>query len=336
MRRIAALLLVPVLLLSAACGGDEDPKVSAPVATGTPGEPTISEGSSFGEVPVIKTKGEPPKDLQVKVLTEGKGKTVKAGDILVADFKGQVWDSGGIELIPFEDSFDSGSPMVKPIGVGGIIKAWDEKIPGQKVGSRIQMTAPPAYALGMTGNQGAGILPNDTLVFVIDILDTFPAKEAAQGTAVSDGLAGLPTVKGATTPTISIPKSGSPPKGLVAKVLIEGEGDPVKDGQFLAVHYTGVLWRTGKIFDSSWERPTGPVPIGITIGEGIIDGWSKGLVGKKVGSRVLLSVPPSEAYGKEGLKVAQINGTDTLVFVVDILRGYKVAVQPSPSAKPSS
>lgn len=320
MRRIAALLLIPALLLPAACGGG-DAKVATTTAPNTPGA-NVTAGAAYGQEPTIKTFGTPPKEIDFKVLTQGTGKTVKSGDILVANFKGQVWEPGGIDLIPFENSFESKSPMVRPIGTGGIIAAWDKKVPGAKVGSRLMLTAPPSEALGTAGNQPAGILPNDTLVFVIDILDSFSPKEAATGKAVTAGLAGLPTVKGTTTPTITIPKTGTPPKELVSKVLIEGKGPAVKDAQFLAVHYTGVLWRNGKTFDSSWERPGGPVPIGITIGEGIIEGWSKGLTGKKVGSRVLLVVPPADGYGKDGLKLANITATDTLVFVVDILRSY--------------
>jgi peptidylprolyl isomerase len=54
----------------------------------------------------------------------------------------------------------------------------------------------------------------------------------------------------------------------------------------------------------------------------VIPGWSDGLLGKKVGSRVLLSIPPAEGYGKQGSSQAGIKGTDTLVFVVDILGSY--------------
>lgn len=322
MRRIAALLLIPALLLPAACGGGDAKVATATTAPGVPGEPTLTGGTAFGEEPKVSTKGEPPKEIRLKILKQGDGKVVKNGDILVANFKGQVWEPGGIELIPFENSFESKSPMVRPIGSGGIIAAWDKKVPGQKVGSRLLLTAPPSEALGNTGNQAAGILPNDTLVFVIDILDSFSPKEGATGKGVTAGLAGLPTVKGATSPTITIPKGGTPPKTLLDQVLIEGKGAAVKDAQFLAVHYTGVLWRNGKTFDSSWERPGGPVPIGITLGEGIIEGWSKGLEGKKVGSRVLLIVPPADGYGKDGMKLAGITATDTLVFVVDILRAF--------------
>ena len=52
---------------------------------------------------------------------------------------------------------------------------------------------------------------------------------------------------------------------------------------------------------------------------GVIAGWDEGLVGQTVGSQVLLVIPPEQGYGSEGNPDAGISGTDTLVFVVDIL-----------------
>jgi peptidylprolyl isomerase len=51
----------------------------------------------------------------------------------------------------------------------------------------------------------------------------------------------------------------------------------------------------------------------------VIPGWDTGLVGQTVGSRVMLSIPPADGYGKTGASQAGITGTDTLVFVVDII-----------------
>jgi peptidylprolyl isomerase len=98
--------------------------------------------------------------------------------------------------------------------------------------------------------------------------------------------------------------------------LIEGSGTKVTEGMFLQVHYTGVLWKDGSVFDSSWPRAqyytfqTGT--------NSVIPAWDKGLVGHTVGSRVLLVVPPADGYGPDG-NPPKIAGTDTLVFVVDIL-----------------
>jgi peptidylprolyl isomerase len=83
------------------------------------------------------------------------------------------------------------------------------------------------------------------------------------------------------------------------------------------VQYTGVIWRTKKVFDSSWTRKQ-PYTTPIGVGQ-VIKGWDTGLVGQTVGSRVLLVVPPADGYGSAGSSAAGIKGTDTLVFVVDII-----------------
>ena len=88
-------------------------------------------------------------------------------------------------------------------------------------------------------------------------------------------------------------------------------------GQRITVQYLGVIWPGGKQFDSSWGRTT---PATFTIGAGrVIAGWDLGLVGQPVGSQMLLVIPPDDGYGAEGKPDAGITGTDTLVFVVDIL-----------------
>ena len=192
---------------------------------------------------------------------------------------------------------------------------------GQKIGSRVLAVIPPADGFGSTGNSSEGIGATDTLVFVIDMDSTF-ATGSVSGTQTSNAGGSLPTVtapaaKSTAGPTIKIPAKTNPPTTLQVKTLIKGNGAVVKKGQDIAVQYTGVIWRTGKVFDSSWSRQT---PLTTVIGEGqVIPGWDTGLVGQTVGSRVLLVIPPKDGYGSSGASQAGIKGTDTLVFVVDIL-----------------
>jgi peptidylprolyl isomerase len=133
--------------------------------------------------------------------------------------------------------------------------------------------------------------------------------------------AALPKVvgePGAGNPAVHIPAGVKPPSGLVADVLIQGHGKAVAKGQTLLMQYTGVDWNTGKNFDSSFSRKAA---FTTAIGEGtVIAGWDQGLVGKHVGDRVLLVVPPSLGYGPQGgQSSAGIGANDTLVFVVDIV-----------------
>ncbi|OEV07641.1 FKBP-type peptidyl-prolyl cis-trans isomerase [Streptomyces nanshensis] len=107
---------------------------------------------------------------------------------------------------------------------------------------------------------------------------------------------------------------GKPPKDLKVKVLKEGKGQKVKKGDSLNANYHGQLWN-GKEFDSSWKRGQ---PATFQIGTGkVIKGWDEALVGKKLGSRVELVVPPAKGYGKQG-QPPTIPKNSTLVFVVDL------------------
>ena len=126
-----------------------------------------------------------------------------------------------------------------------------------------------------------------------------------------------------TKPTVTVP--GDPaPTTLVQETLIHGDGALVAKGDTLIANYVGQTWATqnGKphVFDSSFSRGT---PAAFVIGTGqVIPGWDKTLVGQKLGSRELLSIPPADGYGANGQSSAGISGTDTLVFVVDLVAAY--------------
>lgn len=127
----------------------------------------------------------------------------------------------------------------------------------------------------------------------------------------------LPSVIGdfGAKPQLDFPSQPAP-EGLQVVVLREGTGDAVEAGHEIEVNYLGQTWG-GQVFDNSYDRGQ---PLAFPIGVGmVIGGWDDGLVGQRVGSRVLLSVPPEHGYGSRGVPQAGIGGNDTLVFVVDIL-----------------
>jgi peptidylprolyl isomerase len=180
------------------------------------------------------------------------------------------------------------------------------------------MVVPPKDGYGSAGNPKANIMGSDTLVFVFDVVNTLARNAAATGTPVSyHPAATMPTVtNGRNGPTIKVPTSAAPPLNLTSTVLRKGSGQPITSGNTVIAQYTGVVWRTGKVFDSSWTRG---FPQAFVLGAGqVIAGWEQGLGGHTVGSQVLLTVPPTLGYGNQGQPPA-ITGTDTLVFVVDII-----------------
>ncbi|HEY8302186.1 MAG TPA: FKBP-type peptidyl-prolyl cis-trans isomerase [Jatrophihabitans sp.] len=145
------------------------------------------------------------------------------------------------------------------------------------------------------------------------------AVAAAKGTGVGVKVSG----GFGAAPRLSIPAKPAP-AALTQQTLVQGSGAPVVKGDTLIANYLGQTWapKAGKssVFDSSFQRGS---PAAFVIGTGaVIPGWDKTLVGKKLGSRMLLTVPPTDGYGPKGQPNAGISGTDTLVFVVDLVAEY--------------
>lgn len=166
--------------------------------------------------------------------------------------------------------------------------------------------------------------------------------EVPPATVVADPVPAeqLPTATGAfgEKPTLTFPTS-NPPASLQRQVLVQGTGPETKKGDWLVTNYLGEIWN-GKVFDNSYDKGT-TATFQIGVG-GVVPGWDTALVGVPVGSRVLLSLPPSDGYGAKGNSGAGIGGTDTIVFVVDIVAAYgqdaagqaDAAPQPAPTSGP--
>lgn len=277
--------------------------INAVTVTGTTGKPTVNVPVPFAVAKTTK-----------RVLTAGTGAAVAVGQRITIDYVGLNGTNGKA----FDTSFGKPDPVTFIVGDKNLIKGMMDGLTGVKVGSRLLLAIPAADGYGTAGAPDAGIGPTDTLLFVIDVKSASTPLKRASGTAVAPK-AGLPTVtldSATGKPTITVPKTTAP-TALVVQPLINGNGAVIKKGQTITVHYTGVIWASGKEFDSSWTAGTAA---SFAIGTGgVIPGWDKGLVGKKIGSQILLVIPPADGYGDAGQKDAGISGTDTLVFVVDIL-----------------
>lgn len=285
-------------------------------ATNSPGSDTAAlpdVSGDFGEPPQITVPdAEPPSELQVETLSKGDGAKVTSGQTIVVNYAGVRWEDGET----FDSSFDGGGPAGFAIGVGAVIKGWDQGLVGQTVGSRVLLVIPPDLAYG---DQAQGpIQAGDTLVFVVDILGAHSGTETARGELTPTEDDALPAVTVLPKkPEIFVPP-GNPPPNLVAVPVVTGSGPKVQSGDTVVVQYLGVTWSKGKEFDSSWSRSE---PFVTPIGDGqVIAGWDQGLVGQTVGSRVLLVIPPKLGYGSQGS--GSIKPGETLVFAVDILGTY--------------
>lgn len=136
-------------------GTEVDPPADAPV-------PVVEDGAVTG-VDFANAPEQPPTDLQVIPLIEGKGAKVAVGDSVTVDYYGTLW--GGDEA--FDESF-SGEPATFTLAEGSLIKGWVQGLEGVAVGSRVLLVIPPS--LGYGDQEKSGIPANSTLVFVIDVL----------------------------------------------------------------------------------------------------------------------------------------------------------------------
>lgn len=120
----------------------------------------------------------------------------------------------------------------------------------------------------------------------------------------------------AELPEPNVP-GGSPPKTLVIKDKKTGSGAAAKAGDQVTVHYVGVVYATKELFDANWGDDE-PFSFKLGVGE-VIKGWDEGVQGMKAGGQRELIIPPSLAYGPEGV-YPSIPPNSTLVFLVELLK----------------
>ncbi len=324
-RRLLALLL-PLLLLVTACSqGSSDP--AAPDAT--PGASVSVPPSNAEALASVKVedqgKGKAPKvtfdkPLAIKaesmaLVTPGDGAQVKEGQVV--EFReialntetgatvGENFtkDAGG--TIVLNDAFKQQFPLVYTT----FAKA--------KVGAFIAYGTPGTAAVeGSTAAPSQAATPASMSVFqVMTAKDAPPAPKlmSADDVAKLAKEGKLPTAKfnDKGIPSITIPKVDAP-ADLAVQVLTEGTGDVVAATDSISALYTGWTWSDSKQFDSAYDRGEAA---SFSLQQ-VIQGWTMGLAGQKVGSTVLLTIPADLAYGADA--AAKGNPAGTLVFVVKI------------------
>jgi peptidylprolyl isomerase len=109
----------------------------------------------------------PPGDLLVEDVEVGDGDEATSGRSVVVHYVGVAWSNGK----QFDASWDRGDPFEFGLGAGQVIAGWDQGVAGMRVGGRRRLTIPPHLGYGARGAGGA-IAPNETLVFVVDLIGT--------------------------------------------------------------------------------------------------------------------------------------------------------------------
>ncbi|QNN52746.1 FKBP-type peptidyl-prolyl cis-trans isomerase [Nocardioides mesophilus] len=315
-RRPLAMSVVSVLLLAtAACGGGSGSSEKADTASDTKALAGVSVDGEVGtglEVKLdkpVKTDG-----VKSEVLTTGDGDPVKANEVALL----QLYIGNGTSGQKAVNTYDAGPPVQVTMSEGQLFQVLLDAVVGEPAGSRVAITAPASDVWGAQGAPQLKIGPDDTAVFVADIVSVPP-------TEVLDGPEGKQLEPPADAPTV-IEKDGAvtgfdwstapekAPQKLTVIPLIEGEGPPARAGSMVTFDYFGSVYGSKKPFDESYSRE--PAAFGVGVG-GLIPAWDKSIPGLKRGSRVLIIAPPGEAYGDQPREGIPANST--LVFVVDVL-----------------
>lgn len=340
MRKTAALVLAVGLMASlAACSPSESEDDAAavdctPVASGELSD-AVDVTGTFGEKPTVTIDFPVTATAaQRTVVEEGDGTVAAENYNVTADYT-MFNGTTGEEV---DASTYNGSPT--PFALDGTLYAGlADTIQCSPAGSRV-VGVVPADGLIETTLTTFGMTAEDSMVIVVDVVSAEEAEAAAPAEeeivldpadylTKADGADqarpdGFPAIEVAIaddesgTPTVTIPSMDAPADLQIA-TLKKGDGAVIESGDDVVVNYSGKIWRTNAVFDSSWDR--GAISHFPTTG--VIDGFQQALEGQTIGSQVLVSIPSDLGYGETGVPELGITADDTLVFLVDILGTVK-------------
>ena len=305
-RRLRRLATIPVSLLLAttlvACGdeGSDSPSDSEALQG-------ITISGELGTAPEVEWDGKlEVDDTATTVVTEGDGAEIEDGDQVEAN----IWIGNGFTQEQAYSSYEGGQPETVTAG-DDLSPVFKDAVLGQTIGSRVAVTAPADEAFGPSGNPQMGIGNQDSVLIIVDLMKEYEAPKPADVPASK--LPGLVLEKGEP---VALDFKGLPePKAdgeLQRSVIKQGKGETVTTDMTVTADYLGQVYGARKPFDESYSKE--PVPFALS---SVVPGWTYGLSGVKVGSRVMLAIPPDLGYGAQAQ--SGIPANSTLYFVVDII-----------------
>jgi peptidylprolyl isomerase len=117
-------------------------------------------------------------------------------------------------------------------------------------------------------------------------------------------------------PTVTFKTTPVTVQATTTKVLTTGKGPTLSKGNTITFNYALFNGKDGKQIESSFGKA--PVPLDLS-SKTLLPGLSKGLAGQNVGSRLLVAIPPVDAFGDKGNTQAGFGPTDNVVFLIDVL-----------------
>ncbi|GFZ79898.1 FKBP-type peptidyl-prolyl cis-trans isomerase [Nesterenkonia alkaliphila] len=313
-----ALSAAAVLLLSA-CGGDGDNGASEGIGDTSVFNNLEVSAPGDGEVPEVtiyeELEGE---DNASQVLNQGSGEQLTS-DWLI-DYHLTVVDPEDATVLQstHEEPID---PFLSLPALSASQSQTEQffaeglTAEGVTVGSEV--------VFYVTANPAEGV--NADTLYIFEILDQSPTYADGEEQEQSGDLPGIDSEIGTAPELGDHDPESQPPEELSSEVLVAGEGEEIGDEDYVFAQYRGWRWEDGEIFDQSWTEDGAPGnPFDFSLEGGVIPGWLEGIPGHHVGDRILLVIPPEQAYGEtadeeEGTSADGGPG-GTLIFVVDIVR----------------
>ena len=251
-------------------------------------EDSGSPQKNESQTPVLEEEVTTPSGLKYVDEVVGTGTTPKAGDKVKVHYTGTLEDG-----TKFDSSLDRNRPLEFTLGVGQVIKGWDEGIGSMQVGGKRKLIIPSELAYGERG-AGKLISPGATLHFDVELMEV---------------------VEVFVDTDFSLPgREENTASGLRMIIHKDGSGDKPKTGQTVNVHYTGLL-ETGFKFDSSHDRGK---PFSFPLGLGrVIKGWDEAIALMSKGEKRTLIIPPELGYGSRSQ--GKIPSNSTLIFEVELI-----------------
>ena len=307
LRKFLALMAAVILLPSlAACAPASAKTFCDPMVTGKALD-NLTVTGDLGSKPNINFNGAlASKAIETKIIKEGTGPAIVGKQYVKFDY---TILNGTTKASLGASSYDGTGGEAQFLKTGTTIDIC-HALTGVKEGSRVAIVIPAGVA---SSDDSGQLKSTDAVLFVIDVHKVYLQTTSGSIKATESG---MPSVVFAPdgTPGVTIPKIAAP-KELKVNKLLDGDGEAVALGDTVTVNYSGFLWDSGDVFDSSWTNGE-PQQFQVTEG-GLIDGFVKALVGTKLGSKLVVVIPPEQGYGSQGNGTIPANAT--LVFVIEVL-----------------
>ncbi|GAA2178753.1 hypothetical protein GCM10009785_02670 [Brooklawnia cerclae] len=318
-------------LLLGACGGDSgddastspSTPASSDSATATPSEtpsatPTV-EPTTLGDLSTIEVSQDMSVEPTItapypfvvdqtmtKVIVEGSGRTVPDTSATVqVQYVGINARTGAT----FDSSWSSGSPVA--FQLTQLISGFGSGVVNHTVGSRLAIAITSDDGYGDSGYSTIGIEAGDTLLFIVDILDTELSGPSGETVTPPDGLPLVSEENG--VPKITIPEGLAEPTAVQVQPLIQGSGRELGSSDALTSHAVCTTWDGNEYYNDYGEAAVSDASSG-----SVHQALFNALVGQKTGSRVLVTMPGSVAY-PNGNRTPSLAANTSVACVVDIL-----------------